>query len=289
MKLAVIANPKKYSVKETFINILEWADEHKLDILFSTKLRELYDGNNHPSAIVTQSEEKAIDRADIIIAIGGDGTMLYTARLVKSIHKPILGVNSGRLGFMAYTHKENIEYVLNKLRNSEYHIDKRYLLTAEDQDGNIYHALNEFLFAKKNSISMVNIAAEYDDMFINSYWGDGLIVASPTGSTAYNLSSNGPIVMPNTDVIVLTPVNPHTLTTRPLVLPSSKTLTITVKEQQHAVLFSYDGQLKEIDNYPFKVKIKQSDFTINLIELPNQSYFDTLRHKLMWGKDQRMD
>src|SRR5699024_8800384 len=133
--------------------------------------------------------------------------------------------------------KENIEYVLNKLRNSEYHIDKRYLLTAEDQDGNIYHALNEFLFAKKNSISMVNIAAEYDDMFINSYWGDGLIVASPTGSTAYNLSSNGPIVMPNTDVIVLTPVNPHTLTTRHWYFPPVKRSPLRLKSSSMRCFF----------------------------------------------------
>jgi len=134
---------------------------------------------------------------------------------------------------------------------------------------------------------MVNVHAEYDDMFINDYWSDGLIVASPTGSTAYNLSSSGPIVMPNTDVMVLTPINPHTLTTRPLVLPSNKSLKIRVDEQEHDVLFSYDGQIKEIKSYPFEVDIKRSNFTIDLIELPNQSYFDTLRQKLMWGMDSR--
>ncbi|HLR26780.1 MAG TPA: NAD(+)/NADH kinase [Fodinibius sp.] len=289
MKFAVIANPKKYSVKEPFIDILHWADKHAVGILFSTELRELYDGEEHPSAIVAESEKEAIDGADIIIAVGGDGTMLYTARLMKNIQKPILGINSGRLGFMAYTQKENIAQALASLQNSDYRIDKRYLLTAEDHQGNIYHALNEFLFSKKDSTSMVNISAEYDDMFINSYWADGLIVASPTGSTAYNLSSSGPIVMPNTDVMVLTPINPHTLTTRPLVLSSNKSLKVTVKEQEHEVLFSYDGQSKEISSYPLEVQIKRSDFTIDLIELPNQSYFDTLRHKLMWGMDSRRD
>lgn len=134
---------------------------------------------------------------------------------------------------------------------------------------------------------MVNVSAEYDGMFINKYWADGLIVASPTGSTAYNLSSSGPIVMPNTDVMVLTPINPHTLTTRPLVLPSNKSLKITVEKQPHEVLFSYDGQIREIESYPFEVYIKRSNFTIDLIELPNQSYFDTLRQKLMWGMDSR--
>jgi NAD+ kinase len=287
MKFAVIANPQKYSVKEPFIDLLIWADDHEVTVYFCSDLKELYDGKDHPSAKIVEDEESAIDQADIIIALGGDGTMLYTARLMKSIQKPILGVNSGRLGFMAYTQKENLQQALDYLINDNYRIEKRYLLEAKDNQGNIYHALNEFLFAKKDSTSMVNVSAEYNEMFINNYWADGLIVASPTGSTAYNLSSGGPIVMPNTDVMVVTPVNPHTLTTRPLVLPSDKHLKVTVKKQDHEVLFSYDGQIKEISDYPYEVNIKRSNFTIDLIELPNQSYFDTLRNKLMWGMDSR--
>jgi len=287
MKLAVIANPQKYSIKQSFVDILSWADEHEVSVAFFSELQELYRGEEHASAIVTDSEKEAIDHADIIVAVGGDGTMLYTARLIKNIQKPILGVNSGRLGFMAYTQKENISQALDRLIEGNYRIDKRYLLEAEDNDKTIYHALNEFLFAKKDSTSMVNVSAEYDDMFINNYWSDGLIVASPTGSTAYNLSSGGPIVMPNTNVMVLTPINPHTLTTRPLVLSSDKSLKITVEEQDHEVLFSYDGQINKIESYPFEVDIKRSNFTVDLIELPSQSYFETLRRKLMWGMDSR--
>lgn len=287
MKFAVIANPEKYSVKEPFIDLLEWSDEHDVKVIFCSELQGLYRGEDHSSAVVVEDEQSAIDQADIIITLGGDGTMLYTARLMKSIQKPILGVNTGRLGFMAYTQKENLHQALEYLLEENYHIEKRYLLEAEDSNGNIYHALNEFLFSKRDSTSMVNVSAEYDDMFINNYWADGLIVASPTGSTAYNLSSSGPIVMPNTDVMVVTPINPHTLTTRPLVLRSDKNLKVTVEKQDHDVLFSYDGQIKEIQSYPFEVKIKRSNFTIDLIELPNQNYFDTLRNKLMWGVDSR--
>jgi NAD+ kinase len=289
MKFAVIANPQKYSVKEPFVDLLRWSDEHGVQVYFCSDLRNLYDGEDHPSAVVVEDEKAAIDHADIIIALGGDGTMLYTARLMKSIQKPILGVNSGRLGFMAYTQKENLHQALDYLVNDEYRIEKRYLLEAKDNQDNIYHALNEFLFSKKDSTSMVNVGAEYNGMFINNYWADGLIVASPTGSTAYNLSSGGPIVMPNTDVMVVTPINPHTLTTRPLVLPSNKDLKVTVQKQDHEVLFSYDGQIKEISDYPYEVNIKRSNFTIDLIELPNQSYFDTLRNKLMWGMDSRQN
>lgn len=287
MKFAVIANPQKYSVKEPFIDLLKWSDDHDVQVIFCSQLQELYRGETHSSAVVVNDEASAIDQADIIIALGGDGTMLYTARLMKSIQKPILGVNTGRLGFMAYTQKENLHQALDYLLKDNYHIEKRYLLEAEDSDGNIYHALNEFLFSKSDTTSMVNVSAEYDDMFINNYWADGLIVASPTGSTAYNLSSGGPIVMPNTNVMVVTPINPHTLTTRPLVLPSDKFLKVKIEKQDHDVLFSYDGQINEIESYPFVVNIKRSNFTIDLIELPNQSYFDTLRNKLMWGMDSR--
>ncbi|HKL18584.1 MAG TPA: NAD(+)/NADH kinase, partial [Halalkalibaculum sp.] len=287
MKLAVIANPKKYSVKEPFTQALNWADENDVKIIFNSDLKELYDNQDHPSAKIVGSEAEAIDEADIVVAMGGDGTMLYTARLMKNISKPILGVNSGRLGFMAYTQMENLTKALECLKEGNYRLDKRFMLEAEDENGNIYHALNEFLFSKKDSTSMVTVEAEYDNMFINKYWADGLIVASPTGSTAYNLSSNGPIVMPNTDVMVLNPINPHTLTTRPLVLPSDKSLKITVHKQQHEVLFSYDGEIYEIQAYPFVVEIRRSNFTINLIELPDQSYFETLRNKLMWGMDFR--
>lgn len=289
MIFGVIANPQKYSVKDPFVDLLQWSDENDVQVYFCSDLQELYNGEDHTSAIVVEDEETAIDEADIIIALGGDGTMLYTARLMKSIQKPILGVNSGRLGFMANTQKENLHQSLDHLIADNYRIDKRYLLEAKDNQGNIFHALNEFLFAKKDSTSMVNVSAEYDQMFINNYWADGLIVASPTGSTAYNLSSGGPIVMPNTDVMVITPINPHTLTTRPLVLPSDKHLKVTAKKQDHEVLFSYDGQIKEISEYPYEVNIKRSNFTIDLIELPNQSYFDTLRNKLMWGMDSRQN
>ncbi|TYP93331.1 NAD+ kinase [Fodinibius salinus] len=287
MTFAVIANPEKYSVKDPFIQLLQWSDDHGVQILFNADLQELYSGQQHAAAQPVANEKKAIDQADIIIALGGDGTMLYTARLMKNIQKPILGINSGRLGFMAYTQKENLEQAMQFLIEDNYRIDKRYLLEAEDDDGHIYHALNEFLFAKKDSTSMVNVQAEYDDMFINNYWSDGLIVASPTGSTAYNLSSDGPIVMPDSNVMVLTPINPHTLTTRPLVLSSNKALKVRVEQQDHEVLFSYDGQIKQIDSYPFEVKIKRSNFTVDLIELPTQNYFDTLRRKLMWGMDSR--
>lgn len=287
MKFAIIANPEKYAVKEPFQATLDWADQHNVAVYFSEHLETLLDHSDIESAHVLKTEQEVIDAGDIIIAMGGDGTMLYTTRLTKNLRKPILGVNSGRLGFMANTQKENIITALDCVMDGNYRLDRRHMLQAEDSNGNVFHALNEFLFSKKDSTSMVTVKAEYNDMFVNTYWADGLIVASPTGSTAYNLSSSGPIVMPDTEVMVLTPINPHTLTTRPLVLPSNRTLKIIIDDKDHEVLFSHDGAITEISTYPFTVEIKRSEFTIDLIELPDQNYFETLRNKLMWGMDFR--
>jgi NAD+ kinase len=207
--------------------------------------------------------------------------------LAKNTRKPILGINSGRLGFMAKTPKNEIKQALNNIHEGNYRLDRRHMLQATSPNGDTFHALNEFLFSKKDSTSMITVEAEYQDMLINRYWSDGLIIASPTGSTAYNLSSLGPIVMPETNVMVVTPINPHTLTTRPLVLTSNNPLKIRVDEQPSKVLFSYDGNISRIEHYPFEVEIQRSDFFIDLVELPGHNYFETLRDKLMWGMDFR--
>jgi NAD+ kinase len=290
MNFAIIANPEKYAVKSAFESILAWTDQHDTPVYVDQALMALLDNglrDNSPSLRIADSEIDAINQADIIIALGGDGTMLYTARLTKNSRKPIFGVNSGRLGFMANTQPEEVESALSDIKEGNYRIDRRHMLEARTSEGQTYHALNEFLFSKKDSTSMVTVIAEYDEMPINKYWADGLIIATPTGSTAYNLSSSGPIVMPDTEVMVLTPINPHTLTTRPLVLPSDRPLKITVEKQQHEVLFSYDGKIYEIQAYPFEVEIRRSNFTVDIIELPHQNYFETLRNKLMWGLDFR--
>lgn len=287
MNVCIIANPDRYAVEGPFQQVLDWADKEGTRVYFSNRLAKRVNGKNHSSARIVESEEAAVDESDIIIAIGGDGTILYTARLTRNTRKPILGINSGRLGFLANTQADQILEALDLVREGNYRLDRRYMLEATDTEDRTYHALNEFLFSKSDSTSMVTITAEFDEMLINRYWSDGLIVASPTGSTAYNLSSGGPIVMPNTGVVVVTPINPHTLTTRPLVLPSDKPLRINALEKPNKVLFSYDGKLCESENHPTSLTIRRSNFSIDLIELSGHSYFETLRNKLMWGMDSR--
>lgn len=287
MKLGIVANPKKYEVQEVLTETLSWAQETKTSLFINA---EICDENDLPESKFikkTNSDEESIRQGDIVLVMGGDGTILYTARISKDFGKPILGINSGRLGFMANTQKEDLSTALNCLLNGDFTLDKRSFLKASTKNGDTFYALNEFLFTRKDSISMVNVTAEYDGSLINTYWADGLIVASPTGSTAYNLASGGPIVAPGTEVFVVTPINPHTLTTRPLVLNSTKPLKVRIEKQRSDVQFSYDGKVFEIETFPFEVEILKSDLTFDLIHLPGQDYFETLRNKLMWGMDRR--
>jgi len=284
MRFGIIANPKKYAVRDPLTTLLSWCADQGHEALI---LRELVESNGLNAPFVFETEEEVVSASDAIIGIGGDGTMLHIAGLVGDTGTPILGVNSGRLGFLATLQPAGIAEALANITSGNYTIEQRSLLTSIDSAGNSYHALNEFLFSKRENPAMIVIDAWYDGQFINRYWADGLIVATPTGSTAYNLSSNGPIVSPSADVTILTPICPHTLTIRPLVLPADRELKIRVVSQPHEVLFSYDGQVYEIAEYPFEVRIMRSGFSVNMIQLPGHGYFDTLRTKLMWGKDYR--
>ncbi|MAO63433.1 MAG: hypothetical protein CL666_00380 [Balneola sp.] len=287
MKLSVVANPSKYEVREVLAKTIQWAERKSITLYIQSQICDETGVSDSDVIQKTDSDEESIEASDYVLVMGGDGTILYTARISKDLNKPILGINSGRLGFMANTQIEDLERALECLLKNDFTLDKRSFLKATTQTGESFHALNEFLFTRKDSISMVNVTAEYDGSLINTYWADGLIVASPTGSTAYSLASGGPIVAPGTEVFLVTPINPHTLTTRPLVLNSNHPLRVVIEKQQSEVLFSYDGQVHEIKEFPFEVEILKSDLTFDLIHLPGQDYFETLRNKLMWGMDSR--
>lgn len=289
MSFCIIANPEKYSIQDPLERVIKWCQINDTEIFVTQKLR-----NHFPKIVigdtisVVKREKKAVQTADVIIAIGGDGTMLHTAHLVKEIQKPLLGINTGKLGFMANIQPPQIEEALHCVVKKEYRLDKRQMLKADTEDKKSYYALNEFLFSRKDTSSMINLEVEYDGSLINHYWADGLIISSPTGSTAYNLSAGGPIIQPNTPVMVVTPINPHTLTTRPLVLPSNRPLTVRSVGTSEHILFSYDG-IVQPHNSKLDIEIIQSDFSVDLIQLPDQNYFETLRNKLMWGFDKRKD
>ncbi|MEX0929105.1 MAG: NAD(+)/NADH kinase [Balneolales bacterium] len=287
MTICVIANPEKLAAKKPVLDIISWAADHNVCIMFDQKLNHFLEGKHYDHVKETGGETEAVKSCDYVIAVGGDGTMLWAARRIGDTGKPLLGVNSGRMGFLANIQQEKVNTALHYLLAGEFTLDKRHLLEAMTANGKTFLAFNEFLFSKMGKASMVTLVAKFDGQFINKYWADGIIVSTPTGSTAYNLSSGGPIVMPETNVFTLTPINPHTLTTRPLVLPSDKIISIIVEPPGQEVLFSNDGEICEVGESLTTINIQRSGYTIDLVKLPGQDYFKTLRTKLMWGADFR--
>lgn len=288
MNLSLYLHPRNSKALQTVRELLLIAGDMNINIHLSSRVfPALPEQADRDSSFLHDTDEAAMKAGDIVAAIGGDGTMLSAAELARSIRRPLLGINSGRLGFLANTQRQDIESALHDVISGNYHLDTRHFIEAAFCNGEIHYALNEFVFSRQGSVSMITLSAEYDGEFINRYWADGIIVSSPTGSTAYNLSTGGPIVVPQTDVIVLTPISPHTLTTRPLVLPSAKDLTIKVEPADQKVLFSGDGKNHDLPADSPEVNIRKSASIIQLIQLSGQSYFETLRNKLMWGADMR--
>lgn len=232
---------------------------------------------------------KIRDNADFLISIGGDGTMLGTLPLVRNYGIPVVGINAGRLGFLSNIQKEQIKEVVDALVNKTYKLDSRNLLklvTKENLFGNTNYALNELTVHKKDSSSMITIHCYIDNEYLNSYWADGLIVSTPTGSTAYSLSCGGPIVAPGSDNFIITPIAPHNLTVRPVVVSDKKEIKLVIEGRSDEFLVSLDSRSETISSNS-EIIIRKANSKMTLVQLENQSYFKTTRNKLLWGLDKR--
>jgi NAD+ kinase len=239
--------------------------------------------------IKTFATHNEITEVDYLFSIGGDGTLLETITLVRDSGVPILGINTGRLGFLTTVTTENIEKTLNKILNKEYDIDKRSLLslyTNQDHFGEVNYALNEITLQKKDTSSMITINAYLDGEYLNSYWADGLIISTPTGSTAYSLSCNGPIILPRSGNIIINPIAPHNLNVRPLVIPDDIELVFKVEGRTDNFLVALDSRSETV-LLGTELKVKKSEHYINLIRLTEYNFLNTLRTKLIWGMDKR--
>ncbi len=226
---------------------------------------------------------------DIFLSIGGDGTFLESVAFVKDKGIPIAGINSGRLGFLANISKKELETALNKMISKSYSFEERELIeleTAEDQFKNNNFALNEITVQKTDSSSMITIHVYLDGQFLTTYWADGLIISTPTGSTAYSLSAGGPIVAPDAKNYIITPLAPHNLTIRPIVVPNHHNLTLKIEGRDQNYLVSLDDRHKVLSN-SVELKIKKSKFKIKILKHDNRTFYSTLREKLMWGLDKR--
>ncbi|MCL2651508.1 MAG: NAD kinase [Candidatus Azobacteroides sp.] len=226
---------------------------------------------------------------DAVLSIGGDGTFLRTAAVVGAKQIPILGINTGRLGFLADVSPVEIENTLNDIFNSHYRIEERTLLHLKinSRTENNDYALNEIAIQKQDTSSMIKINAFVNEEYLTTYWGDGLIVATPTGSTAYSISVNGPIIAPQAKAIVLSPIAPHSLNVRPLVIPEDSILSLSVESRSGNFLVAVDGR-SEIFPSNTKFLIEKATFTTKIIKRYNHTFYETLRNKLMWGADNRI-
>ncbi|MFN8295569.1 MAG: NAD kinase [Chitinophagales bacterium] len=226
---------------------------------------------------------------DLLITLGGDGTLLDTLHLVRDSEIPVAGINMGRLGFLADIHKEEIKELIESIEQNTYTIEDRTLISVETSKpvfGEVNYGLNEFTIHKTDTSSMIVVHVYLNGEFLNSFWADGLIIATPTGSTAYSLSCGGPIVFPTSGTFVLTPVAPHNLNARPIIIADNTVLSFEVECRSNNFLCSIDSRSVNIDN-TIQLAVRKAGFSLKLLRMPESSYLTTLREKLNWGEDSR--
>lgn len=233
--------------------------------------------------------KKNLTQADLLISLGGDGTLLESVTHVGSLETPILGINMGRLGFLASTPKINMENAIDAIFSKKYHYDYRTLLKLEADrdlfDGQNF-GLNEFTILKKDTSSMIVVHTYINGEYLNSYWADGLIVSTPTGSTGYSLSCGGPVVLPQSHNFIITPVSPHNLNVRPLIVSERSVISFEIEGRSKNYLVSLDSRSRTIDA-SVQMAVRKEDFGAKLVRLDDYNFLDTLRNKLNWGLDSR--
>ena len=291
MKIAVYGqNYAKESNQEAFNFLLTILLEHNVDVFvesgFLSKQTDSIQENSSVNLFNTLD-----DSFNLLISIGGDGTILRAITFVRDLGIPIVGINTGRLGFLATIQTDEISNALNEIFKGAYKISERSLLSVttspmnEDIE-NTNFALNEIAISRKNTTSMITVETHLNDEYLTSYWADGLILSTPTGSTGYSLSCGGPVITPDANNFVLTPIAPHNLSARPLIIPDNKSVKFKVDGREDQFLLSLDSRIITLPNST-KVIIKKADFVIRMVELIDESFLDTLRKKLLWGEDRR--
>ena len=292
MKVAVFTNLyKNYSSKHFLSTIKKlhkksidvFIDEHSIENMGQKKY------SSFPKHVETFSK---LDKSfDFVICIGGDGTILRAASYVNNLSIPIIGVNTGRLGFLAKIQATKIDAAINAIINKKYVISERALVKISTRTKNgktkkLGYALNEISITRKNTTSLITIETKLNDNYLNTYWADGLIIATPTGSTGYSLSCGGPIIMPDSKNLVITPIAPHNLNVRPLVVPNNTKISIKISGRENEFFVSLDSKITTLSNKNI-ISIKKASHTIKMIELEKEDFLETLRDKLFWGKDRR--
>jgi NAD+ kinase len=291
MKIAIYSRGLEENQHQEINLLLKELIQHDVEpVFYQDFFNKFYSAVDFKTKYSTFNSSADLDDSiDCMISLGGDGTLLDTVTLVRDKGTPVLGINYGRLGFLATIGKGELQTAVEALVNRTYVIDKRTLIHLDANIplfGDIPYALNEFTLLKKDSSSMIKIHTYLNGEFLNTYWADGLIVATPTGSTGYSLSCNGPVVFPDSGSFVITPVAPHNLNIRPIVVPDDTVISFEVEGRTDGFLCTLDSR-REIITKEIQLAVRKEDFGINLIRLNENNFLQTLRNKLSWGLDVR--
>ncbi|WP_338731817.1 NAD kinase [Mangrovimonas cancribranchiae] len=293
MKIALFGQFFHKNAEEAIAILLNYLDGKSNDIYIEENFLDII--NKNLDTTIDLNDFKTFktlnDSYQLLISIGGDGTILRAITHVKDTGVPIVGINTGRLGFLATIQNENITHAMDDIFNGNYKISKRSLLeiktTPKHQNlTELNFALNEIAISRKNTTSMITVSTKLDGEYLTSYWSDGLIVSTPTGSTGYSLSCGGPVIAPDAESFVLTPIAPHNLNARPLVITDTTEIELKVDGRENEYLVSLDSRIATLQNNAI-ISIKKAPFKIKMIELATESFLDTLRKKLLWGEDKR--
>jgi len=287
-RIGIVLKPHQPDALKTVCELVAWLSQRGITLVGGPEIeRERIEHQTGCPVVQVESAQLA-PQVDLILVLGGDGTMIATARMVGDHDIPVLGVNYGGLGYLAEFRIEELFTGLEAILSGNYRLDKRVMLTVELHRGNELitknRVLNDVVINKSALARIIEIEVYLNQQFVNSFRADGLIVSTPTGSTAYNLSAGGPVIFPSMNAVVITPICPFTLSNRPIVVPDDATIELILKTDQEDVSLTLDGQVGFPLNVGDKVVIHKSRTTFNLIQPTNRNYFDVLRDKLRWGR-----
>lgn len=285
--VGVVVKPNDKEAWQTACELSAWLEKRGIDLI-GRPHEQIERVRVEECGINFTETEKFKSDADLIVVLGGDGTMISTARLTGEREVLVLGINYGSLGYLTEFRIEEMFDALEKILAGDYEIDCRVMLEAEHwRDGKMLasgRVLNDVVINKAVLARIIEIEVNLDELFVNDFRADGLIIATPTGSTAYSLSAGGPIIYPSMNAIVLTPICPFTLTNRPIIIPDHAEINLRLKNASDGVVLTLDGQIGHQMKANDSVSIRKSPTTFNLIQPPNRNYFDVLRNKLKWGR-----
>ena len=287
-RIGIVLKPHQPEALKTICELVVWLAERGIQLVGGPEIERARIQSQTGCGVDEVPVEKLAGAVDLMLVLGGDGTMIATARMIGDQEVPVLGVNYGGLGYLAEFRIEELYTALESILAGNYRLDKRVMLAVElIRDGvalTTNRVLNDVVINKSALARIIEIEAFFNSQFVNSFRADGLIVSTPTGSTAYNLSANGPVIFPSMNAVVITPICPFTLSNRPIVVPDNADIELILKTDKEEVALTLDGQV----GFPIKVEdrvvIRKSRTTFNLIQPSNRNYFDVLRDKLRWGR-----